>query len=300
MGTMKKIALLLALLLAFVACGGAEPDDTSTTSPPDPVESSAPQEESPSPEPTDEATEAPTTSSKELEVWFTYGEHLFVTHHQVETGVAVARAAMEELLARPTDFEANAGLGTSVPPETFLLGLTIKDGIATVDLSEEYGSTGGGTMGEGMAVAQVVYTLTQFPTVRGVNFAIEGQPLRMTPGHGIDLSKPQRRSDWSESLPPILVTSPTMGEKVTSPVTVEGTADVFEATVQMRLLDAEGNRLDRAFTTATCGTGCRGDFSHDLTFEVDSEQHGVIEVWWASAEDGSRQDLIKIAVTLSP
>ena len=28
------------------------------------------------------------------------------------------------LLARPTDFEANAGVGTSVPPDTFLLGLT--------------------------------------------------------------------------------------------------------------------------------------------------------------------------------
>lgn len=296
---MKKIALLLALVLASAACGGTEPDNTSTMPPPDAAESS-PTEEPSSPAPTDEATEPPSSSAKELEVWFTYGEHLFVSHHLVETGVALGRAAMEELLARPTDFEANAGVGTSVPPETRLLGLSIEDGIATVDLSEEYGFTGGGSMGEGMAVAQVVYTLTQFPTVQGVRFMIEGTPITETPGHGIDLRKPQRRSEWGDWLPPILVTSPTMGEQVTSPVTVEGTADVFEATVQMRLLDAEGNRLDRAFTTATCGTGCRGDFSHDLTFDVDTEQHGVIEVWWASAEDGSRQDVVKIAVTLSP
>lgn len=296
---MKKLALLLAVLLAFVACGGGDSDNPSATPPPDPTGSSS-SGESPSPEPSAEPTTAPTTSSKELEVWFTYGEHLFVSHHQVETGVAVARAAMEELLARPTDFEANAGVGTSVPPGTRLLGLAIDDGVATVDLSEEYGFTGGGSMGESFAVSQVVFTLTQFPTVEAVAFEIEGTPLEETPGHGIDLSKPQGRSDWNDHLPPILVTSPAMGEKVSSPVTVEGTADVYEATVQMRLLDVEGNRLDRAFTTATCGTGCRGDFSHDLTFEVDTEQHGVIEVWWASAEDGSRQDVIKIAVTLSP
>ncbi|MFP5350996.1 MAG: GerMN domain-containing protein [Actinomycetota bacterium] len=296
---MKKTALIVVLLLTLAACGGAEPESASTTPPPDPVEST-PAEKAPSPEPTEEATPAPDRSSKELEVWFTYGEHLFVAHHQVETGVAVARSAMEELLARPTGFEANAGVATNVPPGTRLLGLTIEDGIATVDLSEEYGFTGGGTLGESLAVAQVVYTLTQFPTVEGVSFEIEGTPLQETPGHGIDLREPQRRSDWKDFLPPILVTSPTMGEKVTSPVTVEGTADVYEATVQMRLLDVEGNRLDRAFTTATCGTGCRGDFSHDLSFEVDEETHGVIEVWWSSAEDGSRQDVIQIAVTLSP
>lgn len=294
----KAVALLVVLLVALTGCGRTEPGTAPAASGSNPPPKTSPAATSPQPAPQESSPAA--TSTKELEVWFTYGEHLFVTHHSVETGVAVARAAMEELLARPTDFEANAGVGTSVPPGTRLLGLTIEHGIATVDLSEEYGDTGGGTMGEGLAVAQVVYTLTQFPTVTGVNFEIEGTPLEMTPGHGIDLSTPQRRNDWNQDLPPILVSSPTMGETVTSPVTIEGTADVFEATVQMRILDAQGNRLDRAFTTATCGTGCRGDFSHELAFEVDSEQHGVIEVWWDSPEDGSRRDVVKIAVTLSP
>lgn len=296
MGMMKKTAAALAILLLLVACGRSETGRTPEAAPPTSQETTTP-----APEPTHEPTEpAPSTSSKELEVWFTYGESLFVSHHAVDTGPAVGRAAIEELLARPTDFEANAGVGTAVPPGTRLLDLDIAGGIATVDLSEEYGSTGGGTMGESLAVAQVVYTLTQFPTVSGVNFMIEGTPIEMTPGHGIDLSEPQRRKDWDDYMPSILVTSPTMGEHVNSPVTVTGTADVFEATVQMRILDAQGKRLARAFTTATCGTGCRGDFSHDLTYSVDSEQHGVIEVWWDSPEDGSREDVVKIAVTLTP
>jgi hypothetical protein len=296
MGMMKKTAAVLAILFLLVSCGRAETDRTPGASPPTSQEPTTP-----APEPTPASTDsAPPTSSKQLEVWFTYGESLFVAHHEVDTGPAVGRAAMEELLARPTDFEANAGAGTAVPPGTRLLDLDISDGIATVDLSEEYGSTGGGTMGESLAVAQVVYTLTQFPSVSGVNFKIEGTPIEVTPGHGIDLSEPQRRKDWDEYMPSILVTSPTMGERVSSPITVTGTANVFEATVQMRILDAEGKRLDRAFTTATCGTGCRGDFSHDLTYSVDSEQHGVIEVWWDSPEDGSREDVVKIAVTLTP
>lgn len=295
---MRKIALYLALLLALAGCGRTEPDRTAAASSSPPPSPTAATTESP--EATPEPSGPPATTSKQLEVWFTRGEDLFVAHHEVETGAAVARAAMEQLLARPNDFEANAGVSTSVPPGTRLLGLSIEDGVATVDLSEEYGDTGGGTMGESLAVAQVVYTLTQFPTVQGVSFEIDSTPLQMTPGHGIDLRKPQRRNDWDDLMPSILVTSPSMGERVTSPVTVAGTANVFEATVQMRVLDAEGNRLDRAFTTATCGTGCRGDFSHELTFEVDSEQHGVIEVWWDSPEDGSRRDVVQIAVTLAP
>ena len=297
MGIMRKTAVVLALLLTLAGCGRTDegasaPLSSPPSSPATPVAAS--------PEPTPEDSTPPATVAKKLEVWFAYGEHLFAAHHEVETGPAVARAAMEELLARPTEFEANAGVATNVPPGTRLLGLTIENGVATVDLSEEYGSPGGGTMGESMAVAQVVYTLTQFPTVKGVAFEIEGTPLEMTPGHGIDLRDPQRRADWEDLMPSILVISPTMGEKVTSPVTVVGTANVFEATVQMRILDAEGRRLDRAFTTATCGTGCRGEFSHELTFQVDSEQHGIIEVWWDSPEDGSREDVVQIAVTLAP
>lgn len=107
-------------------------------------------------------------------------------------------------------------------------------------------------------------------------------------------------SATGQQLPSILITKPTMGERISSPVQIEGTADVFEATVQMRLLDAHGEPLARAFTTATCGSGCRGDFAHQLEFEIDEEQQGVVEGWWESPEDGSRKDVVQIPVTLVP
>ena len=298
--TIAVLALALALLLGACAeepartgASAEEPSPSASTSDVTAVESPAP-----TPHETSEATPAP-AGAKRLEVWFVYGERLFATHRSVAATPAVGRAAMEELLARPNDFEANAGVATAIPPGIELLALQIADGTATVDLSEGFGE-GSGSTGEILSIAQVVYTLTQFPTVDDVLFEVEGEPLKETPGHGLLLSGPQTRRDWQDQLPSILVTEPTMGERVSSPVTVAGTADVFEATVQMRLLDAQGNRLDRAFTTATCGTGCRGDFSHDLEFSVETEQHGVLEVWWDSPEDGSRKDVVRIAVTLEP
>ena len=295
---MKKTMSLLALVILLAACAAEpEPRETAASPDPTPTESSEPTPSS-TPEASPSANPAP-ADERELEVWFTYGDRLFVTRRFIPGTPAVGRAAVEQLLARPDDFESNAGVSTAIPPATRLLDLQIDDGVATVDLSDGFGE-GSGSTGELLSVAQVVYTLTQFPTVDGVLFEVQGEPLKKTPGHGLLLSGPQTRRDWQDQLPSILVTDPAMGDRVSSPVTVEGTADVFEATVQMRLLDAQGRRLDRAFTTATCGTGCRGDFEHQLEFSVDSEQHGVLEVWWDSPEDGSRKDVVQIAVTLVP
>jgi hypothetical protein len=75
---------------------------------------------------------------------------------------------------------------------------------------------------------------------------------------------------------------------------------VFEANVSIRILDAAGNILKKTFATATCGTGCWGDFSETLAFEVPERQQGRVEVLTYSAEDGSEQDLVSIPVVLSP
>ena len=52
---------------------------------------------------------------------------------------AVATAAMTALLAGPTGSERGA-IRSSIPAGTRLLGLSIKDGVATVDLSSEFES----------------------------------------------------------------------------------------------------------------------------------------------------------------
>jgi len=100
--------------------------------------------------------------------------------------------------------------------------------------------------------------------------------------------------------PAIGVTSPASGDVVTSPVTIAGTADVFEATVSYRILGGHGQVVAEGFTTATCGSGCRGNFSKRVRFEVSHEQRGIIEVFEVSAEDGSQQNVVSVPVTLVP
>jgi Immunoglobulin-like domain of bacterial spore germination len=100
--------------------------------------------------------------------------------------------------------------------------------------------------------------------------------------------------------PAIVVESPLPGDELRSPITVRGTADVFEASVGIRVLDASGQVLAAINTQASCGPGCRGAFSTPLAFFTPTRQPGTIEVFEASAKDGSAIDVVSIPITLVP
>ena len=207
---------------------------------------------------------------------------------------------MEDLLAGPTPQEAGAGVSTVIPAGTRLLGLTISNGVATVDLSSEFES-GGGSASMSARLAQVACTLDQFETVKGVSFELDGQPVDVFSGEGIVLDHPVRCRDYQDLLPVILVEHPAIGQRVESGITVSGSANVFEANVTVRVLDAGGTELSRGFTTATCGTGCRGTFSMDVDFEVTHEQAGTIVISDDDAAGtGKPPHEVRIPVTLMP
>ena len=85
-----------------------------------------------------------------------------------------------------------------------------------------------------MRIAQVVYTLTQFPTVKGVLFELDGQRVDVLGGEGVVVDEPVTRKDYRDLLPAILVVDPQIGVRVHNPVVVQGTANVFEANVRWR------------------------------------------------------------------
>jgi hypothetical protein len=234
------------------------------------------------PAPTDTG-ETPTTTEQRtvtVQTWFARPEQegqragdpkLFVVHRAIPATEGIGAAAVDELLAGPESIESAADVSTAVPDGTRLLGLNIANGLATVDLSSEFES-GGGSLSMQMRLAQVVYTLTQFPTVKRVQFQLDGEPVRVYSGEGIVLDKPVTRGDYEELLPAILVAQPGIGAEVGRAVTVSGTANVFEATVTALVETAAGKELVRDFTTATCGTGCRGDYS--LTLRIPAQPSG--------------------------
>lgn len=298
---MKRLIILVAALaVAAAACGGAAGDQgAGGLGTPSPVEESRTPRPTPEPESTGGSTPTPSPDGTvTYEVWFTMGDRLFMTKRTQAATEAVGRASIEALLAGPSPEEREAGVGTQVPVGTEQLGIAIADGLATVDLTGDF-EAGGGSASVIMRIAQVVYTVTQFPSVETVQFRIDGKDVPVITDHGI-LNEPAGRADYADQLPAIVVESPLIGEQVSNPVSIAGTAIVFEATVSMRVVDADGNEVGLDFTTATCGSGCRGTYQHDLAYAVDREQEGIVEVFESSAEDGRPINVISIPVVLTP
>jgi germination protein M len=250
----------------------------------------------PTPTPTSSPSPTPTVT---VEVWFNHGEWLFMTKRTEPATPHVGKAAVEALIAGPSAAERAAGILTSLPEGTELLGLSIAAGIATVNLSRTF-EAGGGSLSMFNRLAQLTYTLTQFPTVRGVNLEMDGRPVRVFSGEGIILDRPMTRGSYRDRLPAILVVSPRIGQQVSSPITVSGTADVFEATVSIRIIDAQGRVVARTSTQATCGTGCRGTYAKAVRYTVDRSQPGIVRVYEISAKNGKPINVVEIPVVLKP
>jgi immunoglobulin-like protein involved in spore germination/sporulation and spore germination protein len=249
-------ALIVSCLgVVLVAACGGEAEQRA-----DPVESIPTMELPPQP--------------KTVRVYFLREGKVTPVPREISVGAAVGRGAMLELFKGPT----GGGLSTAIPPDTTIKRLSIADGIADVELSNPL---------EDAATAQVVYTLTQFDSVRAVSF---------------ESAEPIGRGELEDLTPSVLVESPLPGQEVHTPLGITGTANTFEATFNVELVDEGGEVVAKRFVTATSGSGMRGTFAVELPFEITNEGLGKLLVFELSAEDGSRihEQEIPLQLTLFP
>jgi hypothetical protein len=97
---------------------------------------------------------------------------VFPVEREIPKTLAVARAALEELLKGPADSEKNQGFFTSINPGVKIQKLTIENGVARVDLDEKLEFQVGGSCRVSAIRAQITETLKQFPTVKEVIISI--------------------------------------------------------------------------------------------------------------------------------
>ncbi len=245
---------------------------------------------------TPEATATPGRATL-VALYFLRGEKLAVVRRPIPETPRVGTAALQELLAGPTPREADWGFTTEIPAGTELRELTIADGVATVDLSSDFAS-GGGSFSMRARVAQVVFTLTQFPTVQAVRFRLDGQPVTAIGGEGVIVEPPPGRGEFEDLLPLIFLEAPGPGETVRSPLRVTGTANTFEAMFMVRLSTADGSVLYEQPAMATSGSGTRGSFDVTIDFSVPQPTDGVLRLWEYSAKDGSEINIVEIPLRL--
>lgn len=298
-GVAGAIAPVLVAALLLNGCGGPRsgalgPAPTAAPSTAAPS-SAAPPSATPSgrPDPTSTTPSAPsraptttpvspagttTGDTVTVELWFVRAGQLVPTRRARPATLATSRLALAELAAGPTPAEAATGLTTLVPAGVEVTRIT--DGMATLRVP-----SADDPAQRRLREAQVVWTLTQFPTVRAVR---------------VDGDAPVDRTDYADLLPPIVVTGPIPGERVSTPLIVTGTADVFEATVSVRVLDAAGREVATGFGTASCGSGCRGGYRVAVGWRTVREQRGTVEVYEVSARDGTRINTMAVPVLLAP
>ncbi len=306
--TLRLVAVLLvaptlglALSVSMVGCQrrtAEKPPAPQPTAAPEPTAPAtapappAPVPQPPGPEPT------PTAQAVPVRIYLVRDEKLGVAGRTLPAGTqGVAAGAIEQLLAAPTAQDRRYRLGSAIPRGTRLLGVSIRSRTAYVDLSRQF-TAGGGSLSMQLRVAQVVGTLTQFPTVRNVRFLIEGTPVESIGGEGVMVSPAVTLGDFEDVLPAILVEGPVPGAAVKSPFRLYGSANVFEAQFNMRIMQGATVVTERS-VMARSGSGTRGRFSQAIRYPSSARGRATLEVFDVSEKDGSRTDVVRIPVTLN-
>lgn len=189
--TLKTLVLaIVSVLLAgtlLTGCGftktqAVKPADNNTT--PNTAEAQTP--------PTGNEHPDTTPHSIKLTLYFPNPDAsgLISTERTVEiTDEDVIKAMFAELATPPS------GMQKPLPNGTMLKGASVKDGIATIDLSPEFKKNfGGGSAGEEMTIYSIVNTLTTLSNVDSVQFLLDGKKLDGILGN-LDTSVPLKRNE---------------------------------------------------------------------------------------------------------
>ncbi len=104
--------------------------------------------------------------------------------------------AIKVLLQGPSIEEAKKGLRSFIPPETELISAYVKNGTAFINFSEEFQFNRYGIEAYYAQLAQIVFTVCEFPTVETVQFLIEGRHKEYLGGEGVWIGSPFSKASF--------------------------------------------------------------------------------------------------------
>ncbi|NLX90213.1 MAG: GerMN domain-containing protein [Firmicutes bacterium] len=111
-------------------------------------------------------------------------QELIPVNRSVKASPKLLQSAVNELIKGP---RSSSGLKRTIPKEVHI-NVTEKEGLAYVDLPEELDKLGGTTQVQSM-VDSLVRTLSQFSSVQGIQFLLEGKKVSVFSGEGFMIDK---------------------------------------------------------------------------------------------------------------
>ena len=116
-------------------------------------------------------------------------------NRKVRVAGSPLQAVMDVLIEGVNADELNQGYLSLIPPGSKLKSIRVSDGIATLDFSEEFMFNTFGTEGMKNQLKQVIYTASEFPTVKAVQFLIEGKVVPYL-GESVYTEKPLTKNSF--------------------------------------------------------------------------------------------------------
>jgi hypothetical protein len=203
-----------------------------------------------------------------------YPLRIFPEQHQVSSAGNTGMHAVSALFTAPPTDPDYSSLWASGSVDS----VTQQSGLITVDLSADAAPVGNPPTARvyHVALQQIVYTVQQaLDSHDPVRIMISGSPPE---GATVPLqADPARVIEGA-----IVIDTPSQDATVQSPVTVEGDASVFEATVSWQILQ-DGQVVQEGYTTTSSGQKF-SPYSFDVALDPGSY---TLRVYEASAEDGS-------------
>lgn len=165
-----------------------------------------------------------------------------------------------------------------------------------VDMNEAFVAGAGGLLADVTMLNQIIYTLTWSPFLTNpeVLFTVDGEPVEAFGSEGIDLTQPVNRESFQEDLALIYLTEPVV--ELGGFYQVAGVANVFEASLIVQVVDADGDVVHEEPVMATCGTGCWGTFATQIAPSLVTPGESAIRLFTYSAEDGTMTDVVTVPV----
>lgn len=184
---MRTALIVAALTAALAGCGVQSTDGARTVAgenvPYDLLDAAQP----PS------TTTLPELASAIISVWLVADDSVVSVNRQVQSPPSVDRA-VEALLAGPSSDESSFGLRSALSGES-VDGVDVVHGVATIQLTDSFSAAT--PRNQVLALAQLVFTVTEHDDVEVVTFALEGQAVDVPRGDGSISQGPVTRGDYA-------------------------------------------------------------------------------------------------------